>query len=187
MRKKALWLVPVCVMLFAMALASCGKSAPAATTTTSKSTQPQTQTTATTTVKTTTPATTTVSSSTLVAPTTTTPAGTAQYGGILRIGDYALALVIGNPAVMTSGFGQRQARPAIETLMRIDKTGAVTPWLVKSWTTDAVAMTITLTLNTGIMFSDGTPFNAAAVKWNLDRDIAAKTDRNQFNEVCRCG
>ncbi len=184
MRKRVLWLALVCVMLLAMLLASCGKSAPATTTATSKSTQTQTQTTTSTTVKTTTAPATTTSSSTLVAPTTTTPAGTAQYGGILRIGDYALALVIGNPAVMTSGFGQRQARPAIETLMRIDKTGAVTPWLVKSWTTDAVAMTITLTLNTGIMFSDSTPFNAAAVKWNLDRDIAAKqTGTNLMKSV----
>jgi peptide/nickel transport system substrate-binding protein len=48
------------------------------------------------------------------------------------------------------------------------------PWLADNWKIDAVARTITITLKQGIMFQDNTPFNAEAVKWNLDRFFAAK-------------
>jgi peptide/nickel transport system substrate-binding protein len=60
-------------------------------------------------------------------------------------------------------------RPAVESLARYDETGALTPWLATSWTTDPDALTMTLNLRQGVKFHDGTDFNADAVKFNLDR------------------
>jgi peptide/nickel transport system substrate-binding protein len=43
------------------------------------------------------------------------------------------------------------------------------PWLVESW--DLQQKEAKLTLRTGVKFHDGTPWNAEAAKWNLDRMI----------------
>jgi peptide/nickel transport system substrate-binding protein len=43
--------------------------------------------------------------------------------------------------------------------------------LAKSWTISPDGLTYTFTLQTGVKFSDGTDFNAAAVKFNFDRWI----------------
>ncbi len=49
-------------------------------------------------------------------------------------------------------------------------TGEVVPWLAKSWDVNADATVYTFHLTTGATFSDGTVFDAAAVKANFDRD-----------------
>ena len=43
------------------------------------------------------------------------------------------------------------------------------PQLATAWTWSPDNLTLTLTLRQGVTFHDGTPFNAAAVKYNLDR------------------
>ncbi len=56
-----------------------------------------------------------------------------------------------------------------ETLVRLDPNGQAIPNLAKSWKVSDDGKTWTLTLVTGAKFHDGTPFNAQAVKFNLDR------------------
>ena len=55
-----------------------------------------------------------------------------------------------------------------EGLTRIDKDGAVQPLLAKSWDISADGLTYTFHLQTGVKFSDGTPFSADDVKYSLD-------------------
>lgn len=55
-----------------------------------------------------------------------------------------------------------------ETLFEMNADGRYVPYLAKSITPSADFKTWTLTLRSGITFSDGTPFDAAAVKANLD-------------------
>lgn len=43
------------------------------------------------------------------------------------------------------------------------------PWLATSWTVSANGRTYTFKLRPGVKFHDGTPFDAAAVKFNFDR------------------
>ncbi len=56
-----------------------------------------------------------------------------------------------------------------ETLTIIDPQGKVLPHLAESWTISPNGREYTLRLRRGVTFHDGTPFDAAAVKWNLDR------------------
>lgn len=57
----------------------------------------------------------------------------------------------------------------VETLVTIDQEGKVLPMLAKSWTISADGLTYTFKLQEGVKFHDGKPFDAAAVKANLER------------------
>jgi len=46
---------------------------------------------------------------------------------------------------------------------------SLVPWLAESWTEDPPTNSITIKLKKGITFSDGSPYDAKAVKWNFDK------------------
>jgi peptide/nickel transport system substrate-binding protein len=56
-----------------------------------------------------------------------------------------------------------------DPLIRLNWDGRYIPALATGWTISPDGRTWTLTLRKGITFADGTPFNAAAVKFNIDR------------------
>src|SRR5215472_13998871 len=58
---------------------------------------------------------------------------------------------------------------AVESLATLDQNGRVQPALATAWRESADAMSWTFTLRTSVDFTDGTPFDATAVKDNLDR------------------
>jgi peptide/nickel transport system substrate-binding protein len=150
---------------------------------TSTSTPPQTQ--SSTTVATTTkpPAVNTTVSSTTAAPlptstapkptiTTTAPASPAKYGGLVRwIQGTGPGTPIGTPweAFGASAFNQQHS---LEWMFKEQLDGSLTPSLAESWTVDPKAATITFKLRKGVKFHDGTDFNAQAVKWNLEKEMA---------------
>jgi peptide/nickel transport system substrate-binding protein len=84
------------------------------------------------------------------------------------------AVVLGNPPGQTTVQDFVTSKTCVESLGRYDSSGQMVPWLADNWKIDAAAKTITITVKKGIVFQDGTPFNAQAVKWNLDRFFAAK-------------
>ncbi len=55
-----------------------------------------------------------------------------------------------------------------ETLYEQKGDGSVGPGLVEKTTVSPDGLTWTLTLRAGVKYHDGTPFDAASVKWNLD-------------------
>jgi 4-phytase/acid phosphatase/peptide/nickel transport system substrate-binding protein len=66
--------------------------------------------------------------------------------------------------------GAEYAAAAIfDTLTTLDDEGAVQPKLAVSWSHSDDFKTWTFKLRSGVKFQDGTPFNAAAVKANFDR------------------
>jgi nickel ABC transporter nickel/metallophore binding protein len=59
-----------------------------------------------------------------------------------------------------------------ESLVVYNDDGTIGPGLASSWEISADGITYTFHLREGVTFHDGTPFNAAAVKWNLDLWLA---------------
>ena len=75
--------------------------------------------------------------------------------------------------------GARQVTPAkgmlaaiYDTLFTLTAEGAVQPELASGYTTSPDGLTWTITLRPNVLFSDGTPFDAAAVKFNLERQVS---------------
>ncbi len=58
-----------------------------------------------------------------------------------------------------------------EPLVRYQADGAVAPWLATSWKASEDGREYTFTIRKGVTFSDGEPFDAAAVKKNFDAVI----------------
>jgi peptide/nickel transport system substrate-binding protein len=57
----------------------------------------------------------------------------------------------------------------LEGLTKIAMDGAVTPLLAESWSQTPDGKTYTFKLRRGVKFSDGSPFDASAVKFSFDR------------------
>ncbi|MDY6049325.1 MAG: ABC transporter substrate-binding protein [Corynebacterium sp.] len=54
-----------------------------------------------------------------------------------------------------------------ETLVRIDETGAITPWLAESWEISPDQTTYTFHLRNDVTFSTGEPFTAETAAWSI--------------------
>jgi peptide/nickel transport system substrate-binding protein len=61
----------------------------------------------------------------------------------------------------------------LEGLTKISPDGSVTPLLAESWTQGLDGKAYTFELKKGVRFSDGKPFDSAAVKFSFDRARAA--------------
>jgi peptide/nickel transport system substrate-binding protein len=61
-----------------------------------------------------------------------------------------------------------------ESLLYLGPDGKLAPWLAESWTPSPDGRSVTFKLRRDVKFHDGTPFNADAVKTNLDRIVDPK-------------
>jgi peptide/nickel transport system substrate-binding protein len=68
------------------------------------------------------------------------------------------------------------ARQFLDDLVSVNKNGSYAPWLATSWTITDHGLTYTFHLRQDVKFTDGTPFNAAAVKANVAHWIAPGTE-----------
>ena len=105
-----------------------------------------------------------------------------QYGGNLRIIRMSGP---GSPFGVpweTLGMDAIAATPALEKLMRGHRDGSFEPWLVTAYKLAPDLKSITLALRKDVKFHDGTPFNAEAVKFNLEAFKTAKKNGTQFWE-----
>ena len=59
------------------------------------------------------------------------------------------------------------ARAFLDSLVHQDVDGTIRPWLVRSWTISPDGLAYTFHLRTDVHFTDGTPFDAAAVRANF--------------------
>ena len=67
------------------------------------------------------------------------------------------------------------ARQFLDSLVSEKPDGSVVPWLASSWTISKDGLVYTFHLKPGVKFTDGTPFNAAAVKANFDQILDPRT------------
>lgn len=101
-------------------------------------------------------------------------AGTPKYGGTLNylvsglLSQWDLGL---DPA--TAGAAPSIYEDAIfGQLFRPTPSGGIEPVLAAGYTVSGGGTVLTIKLRPGVKFSDGTPLNAAAVAWNIKRDLA---------------
>lgn len=80
-----------------------------------------------------------------------------------------------DPIVQGSGFGFNLTALAYASLTEIDEKGEAAPGLAESWEYNAEGTAVTFHLREGLVFQDGEPLNAEAVRLYIER---AKTQEN---------
>jgi peptide/nickel transport system substrate-binding protein len=96
-----------------------------------------------------------------------------QSGGIYKVIFRTTNNSFGYPPRITST-ARDCAPPFFDHLLSIGDDGKYKPELALSWVASADGKTITFKLQQGVKFHDGTPFNAQAVKANVDNLIPPK-------------
>jgi len=108
------------------------------------------------------------SAATLTMPGLAWAQGAPTGGGVLRVAASNNPSSL-DPHTGRSGFDHAMLYPIFDTLFEFDyDTLQVRPGIVKEWVNETPTRLV-LTLNEGVRFHDGTPCDAEAVKFNLDR------------------
>ncbi|HUC01258.1 MAG TPA: ABC transporter substrate-binding protein [Solirubrobacterales bacterium] len=68
------------------------------------------------------------------------------------------------------------ARQFLDSLVSMQPNGDVVPWLADSWTISDDGLQYTFKLKKGVKFTDGTPFDAEAVKANFEQTLDPETE-----------
>ncbi|EIV92562.1 ABC transporter substrate-binding protein [Frankia sp. QA3] len=105
---------------------------------------------------------------------TSADGGTPRDGGTLNlaIGREPNCL---DPHQSPSAAARVVSRPIVDSLVYQDRKGAIKPWLASRWTIAEDRKAYTFTLRDDVRFTDGAPFDAAAVVANLEHIVAPKT------------
>src|SRR3954467_8432652 len=90
----------------------------------------------------------------------------------------------GDPATLdpaqSAAFVDRVVLAAVcDKLIELDDKLAYVPQLATGWSWSADGLSLSLTLRAGVIFHDGEPLDAEAVKFNLERFKAAPYSRRQ--------
>lgn len=99
------------------------------------------------------------------------PAAT-HPGGSITVAIFADPLSF-DPHLAANVQGREACRAIHDTLFTVDPQGRLAPGLVESWD-QPDNRTFILHLRRGVTFHDGTPFDSAAVKYNIDRIRSGK-------------
>jgi peptide/nickel transport system substrate-binding protein len=84
-----------------------------------------------------------------------------------------------DPAAQTTTTASQIVDMMAETLVTIDAKGQLKPLLATKWDPSSDGLSWNFTLRSGVKFSDGTPFNAQAVKFSIDRLLSPTTFKAQ--------
>ncbi|MFS8048108.1 ABC transporter substrate-binding protein [Rhizobium sp. BR 314] len=95
-------------------------------------------------------------------------------GGILNVG-LATDTSIIDPSITGSSITAVIARNLVDSLVGQAEDNSFTPWLAERWEINPDNTVYTFHLRQGVTFSDGTPLDAAAVKFNFERILDPKT------------
>ena len=98
----------------------------------------------------------------------------AVAGGTLKFSTSADPVCLDGHQVSTAQL-QTLGRILYDNLVSLDENGEPSPWLASSWDLSEDGKSYTFFLREGVTFSDGTPFDAAAVVANFDHMAAPET------------
>jgi peptide/nickel transport system substrate-binding protein len=106
----------------------------------------------------------------------------AQPAGTLVVGLVAEPVNL-DPAQVTDLNSNRVGRRIAETLVTFpDESTQIVPGLAESWTVSKDGLRYTFKLRKGVSFHDGSPFNAEAVKFSIERQILADHPANKLGK-----
>ncbi|MBZ2195007.1 ABC transporter substrate-binding protein [Occultella gossypii] len=74
-----------------------------------------------------------------------------------------------DPNVTAAAQDARVLRQVFDSLLYLDDEGGLQPWLATEWTVSDDGLEYTFTVRDDVTFTDGTPFDATAICFNLDR------------------
>lgn len=97
-----------------------------------------------------------------------------RTGGTLNFG-IATDTAIIDPSITGSSITALITRNVVDSLVGQAEDNRFTPWLAERWEVNSDNTRYTFHLRQGVTFSDGTPLDAAAVKYNFDRILDPKT------------
>lgn len=101
-------------------------------------------------------------------------AGPPRSGGTLTLAE-PTSPIGWDPHVGTEDLLGQILRPVFDSLVAERTDGTFAPWLATSWTISPDGLNYTFALRHDVTFTDGTPFNAAAVQANLAHVVAPST------------
>lgn len=84
-----------------------------------------------------------------------------------------------DPASNWSFVGRHVLQSLCDKVVDIDDKGQIVPMLATSWEWNADSTALTLKLRKDALFHDGTKVDAAAIKYNLERDLNLKISRRK--------
>ncbi|TMI71525.1 MAG: peptide ABC transporter substrate-binding protein [Bacillati bacterium ANGP1] len=105
-----------------------------------------------------------------------------QRGGTLRVGLNADPPNL-DPHQSTAAVDRQVFQNLYDKLVDINQNLEIVPMLATSWQIADGGRTYTFKLRQGVVFHDGTPFNAEAVKFNFERMLDKSFGSPRFNEV----
>jgi peptide/nickel transport system substrate-binding protein len=100
----------------------------------------------------------------------TPPAATPRYGGTLNVGFPSDSKTF-DPVFSVETTERQVLYVVYNTLVRFGTDFSIHPELAESWTIEDGGKRVAFKLRQGVKFHDGSDFNAAAVKWNIDRRL----------------
>ncbi len=108
-----------------------------------------------------------------------------KRGGTLTVGFLSDSKTL--DPIYSVQFTERQVLYLVfDTLVKYEPDFSIKPELAESWTLENDGKRVVFKLRAGVKFHDGTPFDAAAVKWNIDRRLdpaVASPQRGQLEPV----
>jgi peptide/nickel transport system substrate-binding protein len=102
------------------------------------------------------------------------------YGGTFIWNHNSGCTQIGSIADNMGIAAARNTYPVYEPLIISDEMEKIHPWLATGWDISPDGLAITFTLREGVKFHDGTPFNAEAVKYNIEAVTEANLSGTAF-------
>jgi peptide/nickel transport system substrate-binding protein len=84
-----------------------------------------------------------------------------------------------DPAIGGTYTGRIVFAAMCDKLVDIDANLKIVPQLATAWSWSADNTALSMTLRSGVTFQDGTPFDAAAVKFNIERMQTMKDSRRK--------
>ena len=105
---------------------------------------------------------------------------TSKFGGNLKVGLDSDVVTL-DPLKSTALYDRQVMLNIYDTLVALDAHNNIVPDLATSWSNTSPTQLV-FTLRTDVTFQDGTPFNANAVVFNINRILSAPTSP-RYSEI----